>query len=925
MFHWKSLWACALSLVLALSATGQITINGVADKQTYPDSVVFTIVAQAGYTYSAFLNTNPVPVGVAVTVNRPDFYQLYVIRTNDTTSAVEYLLRRFIIFATERGATENTELGLPPHTPWPVIQSSAVEFEGASLRLLAPQDFPAGYEIPVVAWVIDADGHAVRANGLLASSGQRSIQLRRGVGAGLLASNNPPGLFNYAPTVGGLATNKTINLEAATSWTSVSGTLAGATAWPANARIRVTGHLAIPAGATLTIGAGAIVLLNSGVNFTNDGSVLINGTVEQPVVFMPNSTNQPWGGFFMRTSTGLVDGTGAIFTGSGADPNGGAGHRPEQCLFFVNNAPQVTLTDSAAFDLKGQLAHAANGGTFNFNRFLLQRCTTGGEYTGAWFRANDSAFIECPDASANFVDGDNDALYFVNAPAQGHGFTNTLIGWTKDDGVDSGGSGYGPLSYQSCWFEATFHEGNSLSGFKNTRAWDTVYIDCGQGIENGYDGPTGRVERCLFTACQSGIRHGDNYQTFSGYDGLMTATNCISIYNHRDLFGYNWDNQGGWTNNWGRMIASGNLITLPDTSFPNNTVWNPAADAWRLAAFGAKGRAGVALAVRPGQSTLGSFPDGVPVGLSMPCTNEVAVDYVIDGTDGTHLMGTLRFEPGAIHKYIGLPGTFSGVLQLVLSNPMNAEFTGASTLLLQSIATQSQVSLSPLGANWKYLDNGTEQGTAWRAPGLNDSSWSNGVARLGFGPDAAANTTIRKFVPGSTTVQITNFYFRHAFSVADLSPFQDVQFRYQRDDGCIVYLNGVQLFTNNMPPPPITANTFASTTISPATATQRFWTNTFPASVLQAGANLLAVEVHQATATSSDIAWEMEVIGIPPAPPPRVNISRLGPNAVLYWTDPSFTLEQSPAAVPTSWSPAGPASPIAVPPTNAMRVFRLRK
>jgi hypothetical protein len=304
----------------------------------------------------------------------------------------------------------------------------------------------------------------------------------------------------------------------------------------------------------------------------------------------------------------------------------------------------------------------------------------------------------------------------------------------------------------------------------------------------------------------------------------------------------------------------------------------------------------------------------------MLCTNEVSVDYAIDGTDGTYMTGTLRFASGEIHKYIALPGSFSGVLQLGLSNPINAELTGASTLLLQSIATQP--ALSPLGANWKYLDNATEQGTAWRAPGFDDTSWSNGVARLGFGPDAAAITTIRRFVPGSTTVQGTNFYFRRVFTVADPTAFAEVQFRYQRDDGCIIYLNGVQLFTNNMPPPPITANTFASTTISGAVATQQFWTNRFPASVLQSGPNLLAVEVHQSTSTSSDIAWEMEISGIPAA---RVNISRLGPNVVLYWTDPSFTLEQTPAAVPTSWSPAGPASPTAMPPTNTMRVFRLRK
>src|SRR5689334_4937257 len=101
MFHCKWLWASALSLALSLPATGQIMINGVADKQNAADSITFTVVAQAGYSYAAFLNANPVQVGVPVTVNRPDFYQLFVTRTNDTTSAVESLLRLFVVYATE--------------------------------------------------------------------------------------------------------------------------------------------------------------------------------------------------------------------------------------------------------------------------------------------------------------------------------------------------------------------------------------------------------------------------------------------------------------------------------------------------------------------------------------------------------------------------------------------------------------------------------------------------------------------------------------------------------------------------------------------------------------------------------------------------------------------------------------------------------
>ena len=46
----------------------------------------------------------------------------------------------------------------------------------------------------------------------------------------------------------------------------------------------------------------------------------------------------------------------------------------------------------------------------------------------------------------------------------------------------------------------------------------------------------------------------------------------------------------------------------------------------------------------------------------------------------------------------------------------------------------------PLGTTWKYLDDGSNQGTAWTAPSFNDSSWSSGPAELGFGDGGEATT-----------------------------------------------------------------------------------------------------------------------------------------------------------------------------------------
>ena len=39
----------------------------------------------------------------------------------------------------------------------------------------------------------------------------------------------------------------------------------------------------------------------------------------------------------------------------------------------------------------------------------------------------------------------------------------------------------------------------------------------------------------------------------------------------------------------------------------------------------------------------------------------------------------------------------------------------------------------PMGATWKYLDNGSNQGTAWRAPAFGDAAWASGPAQLGYG------------------------------------------------------------------------------------------------------------------------------------------------------------------------------------------------
>src|SRR5690349_61521 len=76
-------------------------------------------------------------------------------------------------------------------------------------------------------------------------------------------------------------------------------------------------------------------------------------------------------------------------------------------------------------------------------------------------------------------------------------------------------------------------------------------------------------------------------------------------------------------------------------------------------------------------------------------------------------------------------------------------------------ATDTLVSL---GATWKYLDDGTDQGTAWRAPGFNDGAWPSGPAQLGYGDGDEA--TVLNFGPDAGNKRIT-YYFRRAFNVVN--------------------------------------------------------------------------------------------------------------------------------------------------------------
>src|SRR5215204_3300846 len=160
----------------------------------------------------------------------------------------------------------------------------------------------------------------------------------------------------------------------------------------------------------------------------------------------------------------------------------------------------------------------------------------------------------------------------------------------------------------------------------------------------------------------------------------------------------------------------------------------------------------------------------------------------------------------------------------------------ASLIMAAVQLATAQFTFIPRGApDWRYLDNGTDQGAAWSAPTFDDTSWSNGTAEFGYGD--GDETTLVGFGPDPFNKYITT-YFRKYFFVTNAAQWSNITLRVVRDDGAVVYLNGTEISRQNMPPGPITYQTLATVAVNPPEEST-FFQQTLPPTLLVNGVNTI--------------------------------------------------------------------------------------
>ncbi len=191
-------------------------------------------------------------------------------------------------------------------------------------------------------------------------------------------------------------------------------------------------------------------------------------------------------------------------------------------------------------------------------------------------------------------------------------------------------------------------------------------------------------------------------------------------------------------------------------------------------------------------------------------------------------------------------------------------------------ADSIQTNLVPFATQWRYNANGINLGTAWREPGYDDSSWSQGDSILGAPSTEylppGLSTGINTPLPLTDAVgqPIITYYFRTTFTLDYPTNRLDLTIGAVVDDGAVFYLNGQEVQRLGMPGTPSVIG--YSTSANRTAEVQSTGRETFAVSpnTLVPGLNVLAVEVHQAGATSSDVIFGADLTATVLPPGPRI-------------------------------------------------------
>jgi hypothetical protein len=148
---------------------------------------------------------------------------------------------------------------------------------------------------------------------------------------------------------------------------------------------------------------------------------------------------------------------------------------------------------------------------------------------------------------------------------------------------------------------------------------------------------------------------------------------------------------------------------------------------------------------------------------------------------------------------------------------------------------------------WSYFTGNSQPDAGWRLLSFDDTSWSKGKGGFGYG-DNDDNTVIS---------ECYSVYLRYTFDVADTSKISMAVLNMDYDDGFIAYLNNVEIARvgiSGVDPPYNELANDHEATMYRGGLPESFIIDKFKLNnCLRQGENVLAIEVHNSSISSSDL------------------------------------------------------------------------
>ncbi len=175
--------------------------------------------------------------------------------------------------------------------------------------------------------------------------------------------------------------------------------------------------------------------------------------------------------------------------------------------------------------------------------------------------------------------------------------------------------------------------------------------------------------------------------------------------------------------------------------------------------------------------------------------------------------------------------------------------------LLLGKETFAQTKLIKSSDQWHYYNMQASPETNWKLPNGKNTNWKVGKTPIGYG-DSSINTLIK--TPNKKNITT---YFSKSFSSPNPTKFMLYEIKVKKDDGIVLYLNGKEIFRNNMPTGTINHSTKASAVIISEAIKNTPHSLFITPENFVSGVNYLSASIHQGVQDSEDLLFDLELIG----------------------------------------------------------------